>query len=250
MPWSMVKWWINMRPAAGVIDKYHQANGGSPEYIEGVESWFQWQLFKTKCSKMNYFSAMENKTPQIHPSAIIDPGARIGNGTRIWHFVHIMPSVVIGENCVIGQNVFVDNGVIVGNGVKIQNNVSVYNGVTLEEDVFIGPSVVFTNVINPRAFIERKNEFKPTLVKKGASIGANATILCGVIIGEYALVAAGSMVTKDIAPYSIVMGNPATQQGWVSRVGGKLQFGPQNEAICPLSGEMYILKNNNIFPSK
>ena len=199
---------------------------------------------------MNYFSIMENKTPQIHPSAIIDPGARIGNGTRIWHFVHVMPSAVIGENCVIGQNVFIDNGVTIGNGVKIQNNVSVYNGVTLEEDVFIGPSVVFTNVINPRAFIERKNEFKPTLVKKGASIGGNATILCGVTIGEYALVAAGSMVTKQVLAYALVKGNPATRHGWVSRTGGKLEFGPQNEAICPLSHEKYILTDNNVFPTK
>ncbi len=199
---------------------------------------------------MNYFSAMENKTPQIHPSAIIDPGVRIGNGTRIWHFVHVMPTAQIGENCVIGQNVFVDNGVSIGNGVKIQNNVSVYNGVSLEDEVFVGPSVVFTNVINPRAFIERKNEFKATLVKKGASIGANATIICGISIGEFAMVAAGSIVTKDIAPYALVMGNPARQNGWVSRAGGKLEFGPQNEAICPLSGEMYILMDNNIFPSQ
>jgi UDP-2-acetamido-3-amino-2,3-dideoxy-glucuronate N-acetyltransferase len=160
-----------------------------------------------------------------------------------------MPEVVIGENCVIGQNVFIDNGTVIGNGVKIQNNVSVYNGVTLEDQVFIGPSVVFTNVINPRAFIERKNEFKPTLVRKGASLGANATILCGVIIGEFALVAAGSVVTKDVQPYALVMGNPASPRGWVSRAGAKLQFGPQNEAICPLTGEIYILKDNNmIFP--
>ena len=199
---------------------------------------------------MNYFSAMESNSPQIHPSAIVDPGASIGNGTRVWHFVHIMPTAVIGENCILGQNVYVDNNVQIGNGVKIQNNVSVYNGVTLEDEVFIGPSVVFTNVINPRSFIERKNEFKPTRVKKGASIGANATIICGLTIGEFALIGAGTVVTRSVPPYALVTGNPARQTGWVSRAGGRLQFGPQQEAICPLTGEYYVQKDNNVFPVK
>lgn len=157
----------------------------------------------------------------IHDSAIVDNGAQIGKGTKVWHFCHIMPKAVIGTNCNLGQNIFVDNNCIVGNGVKIQNNVSVYNGVILEDDVFVGPSVVFTNVINPRSFIERKNEFRSTVVKKGATIGANATIICGVTIGEYALVGAGAVVTKNVLPYTIVTGNPAKVSGKVDREGNK-----------------------------
>jgi len=157
--------------------------------------------------------------PQIHPSAIIDPGAQVGDGTRIWHFCHLMAGAVVGENCILGQNVFIDNNVQIGNGVKIQNNVSVYNGVVIEDDVFLGPSVVFTNVINPRSFIERKHEFKPTILHRGASIGANATILCGVEIGEYAMVGAGAVVTRNVLPYALVMGNPARQTGWVNKDG-------------------------------
>ncbi len=157
--------------------------------------------------------------PFIHSSAIIDAGASIGEGTRIWHFCHVMPGAVIGQNCILGQNVFIDNNVSIGNGVKIQNNVSVYNGVKIEEDVFIGPSVVFTNVINPRSFIERKNEFKNTLVKRGASIGANATIICGITIGEYAMIGAGAMVTKDVEAYALVVGNPGRQVGKVDEQG-------------------------------
>lgn len=158
----------------------------------------------------------------IHPTAIVDAGAIIGNGTRIWHFCHVMPTAVIGANCNLGQNVFIDNKVTIGDGVKIQNNVSVYNGVTIEEDVFVGPSVVFTNVINPRSFIERKNEFKPTLLKKGATIGANATIICGISIGEYAMIGAGTVVTKDVAPYALVIGNPGRQVGSVNKEGEKI----------------------------
>ena len=158
----------------------------------------------------------------IHPTAIVDAGAIIGNGTRIWHFCHVMPTAVIGANCNLGQNVFIDNKVTIGDGVKIQNNVSVYNGVTIEEDVFVGPSVVFTNVINPRSFIERKNEFKPTLLKKGATIGANATIICGISIGEYAIIGAGTVVTKDVAPYALVIGNPGRQVGSVNKEGEKI----------------------------
>lgn len=157
--------------------------------------------------------------PQIHPTAVIDPGAKIGSGTRIWHFCHVMPHAVIGDNCNLGQNVFVDNNVSIGNNVKIQNNVSVYNGVRLEDDVFVGPSAVFTNVINPRSSIERKNEFQPTLVKKGASIGANATIVCGITIGEYAMIGAGAVVTKDVAAYGLAVGNPAREVGQVDEAG-------------------------------
>jgi UDP-2-acetamido-3-amino-2,3-dideoxy-glucuronate N-acetyltransferase len=155
----------------------------------------------------------------IHATAVIDEGASIGADTRIWHFCHVMPTAIIGKNCNLGQNVFIDNNVMIGNGVKIQNNVSVYNGVTLEDDVFVGPSAVFTNVTNPRSFIERKHEFKPTLVKKGATIGANATILCGITIGEYAMVGAGAVVTKDVEAYSLVMGNPAKQAARMDKDG-------------------------------
>lgn len=154
-----------------------------------------------------------------HETAVIDAGAHIGKGTKIWHFCHVMPGAVIGENCQLGQNVFVDNGAVIGNRVKIQNNVSVYNRVTIEDDVFIGPSAVFTNVINPRSFIERKEEFKPTIVKKGATIGANATLLCGIEIGAYAMVGAGAVVTKDIPAYAIVTGNPARITGRINESG-------------------------------
>jgi UDP-2-acetamido-3-amino-2,3-dideoxy-glucuronate N-acetyltransferase len=186
----------------------------------------------------------------IHPTAIIDEGAQIGAGTRVWHFCHLMPGSRLGENCNIGQNVFIDNNAVVGNGVKIQNNVSVYNGVEIEDDVFLGPSVVLTNVINPRSFIERKEEFKKTLIKKGATIGANATILCGVEIGCYAMVGAGAVVTKNVLDYALVMGNPAGQMGWVSRAGQKLSFNEGSEAVCPQSGETYKLTDNRIFPVK
>ena len=156
-----------------------------------------------------------------HPTAVIDSPSVIGNETKIWHFSHIMANCTIGERCVIGQNVFIAEGVTIGNGVKIQNNVSVYKGVVCEDDVFIGPSVVFTNVINPRAFIERKDEFRPTIIKKGASIGANATILCGHTLGEYCLIGAGSVVTSDVEPYALMVGNPARQVGWVDKNGEK-----------------------------
>ncbi|MEJ5264588.1 MAG: acyltransferase [Bacteroidales bacterium] len=176
----------------------------------------------------------------IHPTAIIDEGCRIGEGTTIWHFSHLMPCQV-GKNCVIGQNVFIGKDVIIGNRVKIQNNVSVYTGVTCEDDVFLGPSMVFTNVINPRSAIERKHEFKPTLVKKGATIGANATILCGIVIGEYAFIGAGAVVTHDVKPYALVVGNPARQTGWVSECGVKLNFNNEGIAVCPQCKEKYQL---------
>jgi len=182
--------------------------------------------------------------PFIHPSAIIDEGAQIGAGTRIWHFCHVMPTAIIGSNCILGQNVYVDNHAIIGNGVKIQNNVSVYHGVVLEDDVFVGPSAVFTNVINPRSFIERKTEFKNIVVKKGATIGANATIVCGLTIGEYALVGAGAVVTKDVQPYALVIGNPARQLGWVSEQAYRLVFDEQGRAVCEGDGSLYQLQGN------
>jgi UDP-2-acetamido-3-amino-2,3-dideoxy-glucuronate N-acetyltransferase len=181
----------------------------------------------------------------IHHTAVIDAGATIGEGTKIWHFCHVMPAAVIGSNCNIGQNVFIDNHAQVGNGVKIQNNVSVYNGVVLEDDVFVGPSAVFTNVINPRSFIERKNEFKPTLVQKGASIGANVTIICGVTIGSYALIGAGAVVTRDVPPYSLVKGNPARLRGWISEAGDILRF-TNGSARCVITGQQYVLQQNQV----
>lgn len=184
--------------------------------------------------------------PFIHSSAIVDDGAVIGNGSQIWHFCHIMPKAVIGSNCKLGQNVFIDNNVRLGNGVKIQNNVSVYNGVEIEDDVFVGPSVVFTNVINPRSFIERKNEFKPTLVRRGASIGANVTIVCGVSIGECAMIGAGAVVTKDVAAYALTVGNPARQTGWVSEAGHKLLLNEDHRAVCPQTGANYFFDGNSL----
>lgn len=183
----------------------------------------------------------------IHPTAVVDEGAVIGQGTRIWHFCHLMPRCRVGEGCNIGQNVFIDNEVVVGNGVKIQNNVSLYNGVLVEDDAFIGPSAVFTNVINPRSFIERKMAFKPTLVGRGATIGANATIVCGVSIGAYALIGAGAVVTRDVAAHALVVGNPARPQGWVSRAGYRLVFNPLGQATCEGTGEVYECRNDRIF---
>lgn len=180
----------------------------------------------------------------IHSTAVIDSGARIGNGTSIWHFCHVMPGAVIGANCTLGQNVFIDNNAIIGNGVKIQNNVSIYNSVVVEDDVFIGPSAVFTNVINPRSFIERKNEFKRTVIKKGVTIGANATIICGVQIGNYAMIGAGAVIIKDVLANAIMAGNPAVQQGWVSEAGATLVFDKMSEAVCGVSGIKYTLKDN------
>lgn len=181
-----------------------------------------------------------------HISAIIDEGAQIGDGTNIWHFCHVMPTAVIGKDCNIGQNVFIDNDVVIGNRVKIQNNVSVYNGVTCEDDVFIGPSVVFTNVLNPRSAIERKHEFKKTIVRKGASIGANASIVCGNEIGQYAMIGAGAVITKPVKAYALVVGNPAKQIGWVSEYGNRLVFEERGNAVCEESGERYFLDNENV----
>ena len=181
-----------------------------------------------------------------HYTAIIDEGAQIGEGTSIWHFSHIMSTAIIGERCNIGQNVFIDNCVIIGNAVKIQNNVSVYNRVELEDDVFIGPSVVFTNVINPRSAVERKHEFKKTIVRKGASVGANATIVCGNEIGQYAMIGAGAVITKNMKSYALVVGNPAKQIGWVSEFGHRLVFEERGNAVCQQSGQKYYLENENV----
>lgn len=184
----------------------------------------------------------------IHQTATIDPGAQIGDGTKIWHYSHVMPSAILGQNCILGQNVFIGNKVMLGNNVKVQNNVSIYEGVVCEDDVFLGPSMVFTNVLNPRSFLERKDEFRPTLIKKGATIGANATIVCGIEIGEYALIGAGTVVTKNIPPYALVIGNPGRQTGWVSRNGHKLSFNETGHANCPETKERYKLENNQIIP--
>lgn len=176
-----------------------------------------------------------------HPTALIDDGASIGAGSRIWHFCHLMAGCKIGARCILGQNVFVAAGVSLGSGVKVQNNVSLYTGVVCEDDVFIGPSAVFTNVRNPRAFIERKTEYRTTVVQRGATIGANATIVCGITIGAFAFIGAGSVVTRDVLPYALVMGNPAEQTGWISEHGLRLHFDEEGLAICPESGQRYGL---------
>jgi len=181
-----------------------------------------------------------------HETAIIDEGCIIGAGTKIWHFSHVMPGCTLGEKCNIGQNVVISPEVILGNNVKVQNNVSIYTGVICENDVFLGPSMVFTNVINPRSAINRKGEYAKTLVKKGVSIGANATIVCGHDIGEYAFIGAGAVVTKSIPGYALVVGNPAKQIGWMSEFGYRLEFDGKGEAICEESGDKYILDNNTV----
>ena len=191
--------------------------------------------------KTNYFS---------HNSAIIDENCSIGEGTKIWHFSHIMSESVIGKKCNIGQNVVISPKVIIGNNVKIQNNVSVYTGVVCEDDVFLGPSMVFTNVINPRSNINRRGEFKKTLVQKGATIGANATIICGNNLGKYSFVGAGSVVTKDVKAYSLVLGNPAKHVGWISEFGHRLFFNKMGIAECEESNQRYRLNNNNIIKIK
>ncbi len=181
-----------------------------------------------------------------HPTSVIDDGSEISAGTKIWHFSHVMPGCVIGENCNIGQNVVISPGVVLGVNVKIQNNVSVYTGVICEDDVFLGPSMVFTNVINPRSAINRRGEYSRTLVKKGASIGANATVVCGNNIGTFALVGAGAVITKDVADYALVVGNPAKQIGWVSEYGHRLNFDADGIALCMESGQIYSLIENEV----
>lgn len=181
----------------------------------------------------------------IHSSAIVDDGAQIGEGSRIWHFTHICGGARIGKSCSLGQNVFVGNDVVIGNNVKIQNNVSVYDAVTIEDDVFCGPSMVFTNVYNPRSAVTRKNEYRKTLIKRGATLGANSTIVCGTVVGEYAFVAAGAVINRDVPNFALVAGVPAKQIGWMSRFGERLNL-PVNgnaETVCPHTNERYLLKN-------
>lgn len=190
------------------------------------------------CDSMSYFA---------HHTAVIDEGCKIGDGTKIWHFSHVMPKSLIGTNCNIGQNVVVSPEVMLGNNVKVQNNVSIYTGVTCDDDVFLGPSCVFTNVINPRSAINRKNEYAKTHVGKGATIGANATIVCGNNIGAYAFIGAGAVITKDVPDYALVIGNPARQTGWMSEYGHKLVFDSNNMARCSESGDVYLLKDGRVF---
>lgn len=185
-----------------------------------------------------------------HETAVIDDGCVIGEGTKIWHFSHVMPDCSIGEGCNLGQNVVVSPSVVLGKNVKVQNNVSIYTGVICEDDVFLGPSMVFTNVINPRSAVNRKKEFKQTLVKKGASIGANATIICGITIGEYALIGAGAVVTKDVPAFALVVGNPSKPIGWVSKNGHRLNFDENGRAICPETSENYTLTENGLMLEK
>lgn len=182
----------------------------------------------------------------FHPSTFIDENVEIGEGTKIWHFSHILGSTTIGRNCSFGQNCVVGPKVKIGDGVKVQNNISIYEGVEVEDDVFLGPSMVFTNVINPRAFIIRKEEFKKTLLKKGCSVGANATIVCGVTIGEYAFIGAGAVINKDVLPYALMVGVPARQIGWVSKAGNRLEFDEKGEATDEFDGSRYKLSNDKV----
>jgi UDP-2-acetamido-3-amino-2,3-dideoxy-glucuronate N-acetyltransferase len=181
-----------------------------------------------------------------HPTAVIDEGCEIGEGVKIWHFTHVMPGAKIGDGCNIGQNVVISPGVVLGKNVKVQNNISIYEGVICEDDVFLGPSMVFTNVTNPRSAIVRKHQYAKTLVKKGATIGANATVICGNEIGEYAFIGAGAVVTKPVPAYALVVGNPAKQIGWMSQFGHRLNFNGTGKAICEESKEEYILENNSV----
>ncbi len=192
---------------------------------------------------------MEKKVFFCHPTALIDDGAQIGKGSKVWHFSHIMGKATIGESCNIGQNVFIADNVVLGSNVKVQNNVSIYEGVFCEDDVFLGPSMVFTNVINPRSAINRRGTYSITRVKRGASIGANATIVCGNTIGEYAFIGAGAVVTKDVLPYALIVGNPGTQIGWMSEAGSKLNF-KHGTAVCPIDKSTYILEKNRVVKLK
>lgn len=182
----------------------------------------------------------------VHESSYADEGCKIGSGTKIWHFSHIMKDCEVGENCNIGQNVVISPLVKIGNNVKIQNNVSVYTGVVCEDDVFLGPSCVFTNVINPRSAVSRKSEYMKTHIKKGASIGANATIVCGVTLGEYSFIGAGAVIIKDVPGYALMVGNPARHIGWMSEAGERLDFNESGVAICPITKEVYRMKNNQV----
>ena len=202
---------------------------GLPNLLSGTKTF-------TK-SDMSYFA---------HQTAIIDEGCSIGENTKIWHFSHVMPNCSIGVGCNIGQNVVISPEVILGDNVKVQNNVSIYTGVECEDDVFLGPSMVFTNVVNPRSAVVRRGQYSRTVVRKGASIGANATIVCGNDIGQYAFIGAGTVVTKEVAPYALIVGNPGRQTGWMSEFGHKLKFDSNNRAKCPESGDIYALENNRV----
>jgi UDP-2-acetamido-3-amino-2,3-dideoxy-glucuronate N-acetyltransferase len=182
-----------------------------------------------------------------HETAIIDENCNIGAGTKIWHFSHVMSNCIIGDNCNIGQNVVISPEVVLGRNVKVQNNVSIYTGVTCDDDVFLGPSMVFTNVTNPRSAVNRKSEYAKTHVGKGATIGANSTIVCGHDIGEYAFIGAGAVITKNVKPYALMVGNPAKQLGWMSEYGHRLKFNDQNIAVCPETGERYELRDNQVY---
>jgi UDP-2-acetamido-3-amino-2,3-dideoxy-glucuronate N-acetyltransferase len=186
----------------------------------------------------------------IHPTAVIDDGCSIGEGTKIWHFSHLMTGCELGENCNLGQNVVVSPGVILGRNVKVQNNVSLYTGVICADDVFLGPSCVFTNVINPRSAINRRDQYQATRVGRGASIGANATIVCGNDIGDFAMIGAGAVVTRSVPDYALLVGNPATQLGWVSEYGHRLHFDENGKAVCPESNQEYLLKNDTVKRAK
>ena len=190
-------------------------------------------------------------TVVIHPSAIVDEGAQIGEGSRVWHWVHISSGARIGERCSFGQNVYVGNDVLIGNNVKVQNNVSIYDAVTLEDDVFCGPSMVFTNVYNPRSAVVRKGEYRRTLIKRGATLGANSTVICGITVGEYAFIGAAAVVNKDVPPYALMVGVPASQSGWMSRHGERLDLPPAGGgealvALCPATGEHYRLEGETL----
>jgi UDP-2-acetamido-3-amino-2,3-dideoxy-glucuronate N-acetyltransferase len=189
---------------------------------------------------------MEDKGYFAHETAVLDDGCVIGNGTRIWHFTHIMSRARLGENCNLGQNVLVSDDVILGNNVKVQNNVSIYTGVVCADDVFLGPSMVFTNIVNPRSAVVRKGSYVKTQVGRGASIGANATIICGNTLGEFCFIGAGAVVTRDVPPYALVVGNPGRQVGWMSEYGHRLHFDKQGQAVCPESGERYELKKGAV----
>jgi UDP-2-acetamido-3-amino-2,3-dideoxy-glucuronate N-acetyltransferase len=189
---------------------------------------------------------MQEKDFYYHETAVIDEGCKIGTGTKIWHFSHIMPDCVLGMNCNLGQNVVISPGVVLGNNVKVQNNVSIYTGVTCEDDVFLGPSMVFTNIVNPRSAVVRKDQYVKTLVRRGASIGANATIVCGIEIGEFAFIGAGAVVIRDVPAFGLVVGNPAKQIGWMSEFGHQLKFDEKGLAKCPESGQTYALENGKV----
>ena len=189
------------------------------------------------CKEKDYF---------VHESAYVDEGCSIGKGTKVWHFCHVMKDAKIGQGCNIGQNVYIGSGAVIGNNVKIQNNVSVYAGIVVEDDVFLGPSCVLTNVTNPRSQVVRHGLYEETVFRRGATVGANATIVCGIELGRYCFIGAGAVVTKDVLPYALVVGNPGKQVGWMSEYGHRLHFNEQNLAVCPESGEKYELKNGGV----